>query len=397
MSCQLSHPHIYDPRIRDQAAGYPTYRGHQKVVATKCWHEIHPASSGHTPWCPKCAESHTRAKLDAAQRNIVAEGGLAPAVCTRDRPWNMARVRHEIAKQRLERERERDQLRWEREQAWDEAHRQYDFERLPTVADYGDRAECPLCATIANEQAADIPNVRSDIDLPWWECPGALVMEQGVMPQTPPPSRNRRRKPENQHERSEALRQIIRSVRETMLAANSCRRVWEERHRTELAIRRKYGLGEDFQIHPDFWGSPLSGYASLRKHQQAREAQRMAERRARGNTTRPRPPRSPLSYSETAESCNVDLAWIEAQHQEEEQARLEREAIKVAEEVGYLYFVGAIDGMAAWQDDFMRSDRTLVVRAQVLNSETSGSEDSEDYDDGAGSAEDVEMMDIDGP
>lgn len=123
----------------------------------------------------------------------------------------------------------------------------------------------------------------------------------------------------------------------------------------------------------------------------------MAARKARGNTTRPRPPCSPLSHSETAESCHVDPAWLEAFHREEEQARAEKEANKVAEEVGYLYFVGAIDGMEAWKDDFVRSNRTLVVRTQTLNSETSGSEDSEDCDDGNESPEDIEMMDIDEP
>lgn len=387
--------HSTNPQFASQASGYQTFHGHQKVIATKCWHEIHPGSSAHTPWCPPCATSQTRAKLDAAQRNLVAEGGLTPAEGVRNRSWNTARIRHEIAKQRLRRVRVRDQLRWEREQAWNEEHRRHDCERLQTATDSESLAKCLFCASIAIEQSAYRHGAQIANNLPWWESPGALVVEQGLMPQTPPPSRNRRHKPAHRYESSKALRQIIQSARETMLVADVCRQVWNVQHRTELAVRQKHGLGEDFQIYPGFWESPISGYISLRNHQQIQEAQRMAERKARGNTTRPRPPPSSLSYSESLEGWDVDAGWIETQCQEEEQARVERAVRKIGEEVGYLYFVGAIDGMDMWKDDFMRSNRNLIVRNQVLNSETSGSEDSKDGDDGFEDADDVEMMDID--
>ncbi|KAF2851693.1 hypothetical protein T440DRAFT_554137 [Plenodomus tracheiphilus IPT5] len=382
------------------STGFQTYYGHQKVFATRCWHEVHPASSKHTPWCSTCAAARARTRLDAAQRNLVAEGGLAPAEYLRDRRWNTARIKHDIAKQRLERDRKRDQLRWEREQAWDEAHQQYDSLHPQAAADLTERAECPLCAQSMEGQVTHIPEVQIARDMTWWELPGGLVVEHGLMPETPPPSRNRRRKPECRHEGSKALHQLIQRLRAAMYAADVHRQAWNARRRNECAVRRKHGLGEDFQIYPEFWDSPISGYISLRNHQQIIENQRVAERKARGNTTRLRPPRSSLSYSETSEGWEVDQDLIETLSQEEERARISKAARKVAEEVGYLYFVGAIDGIEEWRDDFMRSDRNLIVRTQVPNSETSGSEDSADGDsknEDEYDEEDIDKMDVDEP
>ncbi|KAH9867093.1 hypothetical protein IAQ61_007685 [Plenodomus lingam] len=380
-----------------RSLGFQTYYGHPKIFATKCWHEVHPASSRRTPWCPTCAAARARARLDAAQRNLVAEGGLAPAEFMRDRRWNTARIKHNIAKQRRERERKRDQLRWEREQAWDEAHRQYYSHHPQATADFTECAECPLCTSTMVEQTTVEPDIQTTCELAWWEHPGALLVEHGVMPDTPPPSRNRRRKPEPQREGSKILQHIIQNRRASMHAAEVQRQAWEARHRKECAVRRKHGLGEDYPIYPEFWDAPISGYISLRNHQKILENQRMAERKKRGNRPRSRPPRSSLSYSETLESWEIDQDLLEALCQEEERARIAKVARKVAEEVGYLYFVGAIDGMEEWRDDFMRSNRSLVVRSHIANSETSGSEDSADGDSKNDEDDEdyVDKMDID--
>ncbi|KAI8943156.1 hypothetical protein NX059_001185 [Plenodomus lindquistii] len=315
----------------------------------------------------------------------------------RDRRWNTARIKHDIAKQRLERDRKRDQLRWEREQAWNEAHQQYASQHPQAAADLTELAVCGLCASAAADRTTDLPEVQIAREVAWWERSGGLVVDHGQMPETPPPSRNRPRKPEHRREGSKLLHQLIQNLRASMRATEVHRQAWEARHRNECAVRRKHGLGADFLIYPEFWDVPISGYVSLRNYQQIQENQRMIQRKARGNTPRSRPPRSSLSYSESSEGWEVDQNIIETFCQEENRARMARAARKVAEEVGYLYFVGQIDGVEEWRDDFMRSDKSLIIRARIPNSETSGSEDSADGDSKNEDDEenDIDEMDVD--
>lgn len=372
--------------------GCQAYYGHQKVITTRCGHEVHPASSRRTPWCPACTASHAKAKLDAAQKKLVAGGGLTPPEHMRDRRWNIARLKHNIAKQRIEKSRREDQLRWEREQAWDEAHERYDSQRAQAAADFKSLAECPVCASTVASYPNAVPNAQIAKDVSWWERPSAPVVEFSSRPLTPPQSRYQRRKREPEGSGSKALRQIIQNLRASVAAADADRRAWELRGRIESGVRRKHSLGEDFQVNPDFWESPIHGLFSLRSYQQAQDSKRLAERRARGNMSRPLPPRSSLSYSEVAEELEVEQGWAETLAQKEEKEELEREARKVAEEVGYLYFVGLADATETWKDDYLRSDRQLVVRTHVTNSETSGSENEDDDAD-----DDVDEMDIDEP
>lgn len=63
--------------------------------------------------------------------------------------------------------------------------------------------------------------------------------------------------------------------------------------------------------------------------------------------------------------------------QTEERDLLERETQKVAEEVGYLYFRGPIHIIQSWDEDLLRSDRRLVVRTHVADSETSDTSGTE--------------------
>jgi hypothetical protein len=111
----------------------------------------------------------------------------------------------------------------------------------------------------------------------------------------------------------------------------------------------------------------------------------MAERRARGNAPRPRPPRSSLSYSEHTDEVKLDEKLLEEMLKREEMEIFERQTRKVGEEVGYLYFVGGIDGLRIWREDFMRSDRQLVFRKTIVESDRGAmqSEPEEDqYEEG---------------
>jgi hypothetical protein len=158
------------------------------------------------------------------------------------------------------------------------------------------------------------------------------------------------------------MRSIIHNLRTALLTATSEQQIWETRYKTESAVRRKHGLGTDSQFDPKFWDSPVSGVTIQDNYRHALEERRMAERRARGNTPRPRPPRSSLSYCESAEAIVVDKKLEEAIRLREEADEIEREARKVGEEVGYLYFVGALDGLEEWRDDVLKSKPHLVWR-----------------------------------
>ncbi|CAO2651919.1 Nn.00g002020.m01.CDS01 [Neocucurbitaria sp. VM-36] len=374
--------------LRGQHSGRQTYYGHPRRKATKCGHDLHPSAPTHTPWCPACIASLTRARLDAAQRNLIAEGGLTPAKCMRDRRWNQARLKYEVAKKRLEAVRQEGQLRWEREQAWDGAHQRYDSSRAQAAAEFQSAAECQVCASMVASYSTSTPKIEDAKDVPWWERPGALVKHHILGTRSPLRLHARPRPHSPGPEGSQALRKIVKNLRASMHTADAQRRAWEARHRTESAVRQKYSLSEAFHFEPNFWESPISGLISLRTFQQIQETQRMAARRARGNAPRPKPPRSSLSHSELSEELQVDKDWVEIMKEKDDREELERQARKVGEEVGYLYFVGAIDDMEEWKEDYLRSDRQLVIRKPVPSSESSGSQDTDD-------ASDFDEMDLD--
>lgn len=374
---------------KGQLLGCQNCYGHQRRKATKCGHDIHPSASKHTPWCPACIASLTRVKLSVAQQKVVAEGGLTPTGSLRDRRWNQARLKYEIAKKGLEKARKEDQLRWEREQAWDEAHQRHDSQYAQAAAGFPKSEDCPICASMVVPVPTNTPKMEVDKAVAWWEQPGVLTMEPIVVPRTPTRLRHQPRQHAQRPESSQALRKFIQNLRASMRAADAYRRAWETRSKIESAVRRKHSLGEHLHIEPGFWDAPISSLISVRNFQQIQNNQRMAARRARGNKPRPKPPRSSLSHSRLSEELQVDEDWVRIMKEKEELEQLEREARKVGEEVGYLYFVGVPDGMELWKEDYLRSDRQLVTRMYVLSSESSGSEHSDDNGDNS------DEMDVD--
>ncbi|CAG5161802.1 uncharacterized protein ALTATR162_LOCUS6098 [Alternaria atra] len=369
--------------------------GHQTRTATQCQHEIHPSNSHHTPLCPKCTIYLARGKSDVALKELVAKGGLRPPKHMRNRRWNKARKVYLIAKQRLEKTRKEDQLRWERERAWEEAH-QLNTNNVQAAVLSLNPSLCPVCDSLVASYPTTMPEAQVTKYVAWWEKLDALATSHTLVHRhrTALHSRNQNHIHTQTERGNSRLCQIIQAVRRSVQEHNELRLAWEIRQKTEAAIRRKHGLG-DCYIGPDFWNEPISGYYSRRAHQNNKDQTRMAERRARGGTARPRLPRSSLSYSETTEDVYVEPHFGETLKQKEEREEWERLVKKTAGEIGYLYFIGGgvdIDHLAIWCEDFDQSNQYLVERNKAPNSETTGDEDvQEDWDDDM----DVSEMDVD--
>jgi len=379
-----------------QPLGSPQH-GHQIRFASKCGHSIHPSSPEHTPWCSSCAVSQAREKSDVALKKLVAEGGLIPPEYMRNQRWNRARKGYLIAKQRLDRARTDEQLRWEREQAWNYAHQRADTQRPQAAAVLPENCSlCPACDSMVAYYPTNIPEAQVAAYAAWWERPGALATSTYLFGHSrkPSPRYNQNRKYARTIGRYPSLRQVVRDLREQTKEKEMLDRAWYARNTAERAIRNKYNLGLEFEIPKDFWDSPLSLMLSRLVYQQTRDHNRTAERYARGNKSRPLPPRSPLSQSQSSEDLQVDPDFAERLNEKEERERLERQIEKVAKKVGYLYFVGGrIDDMAPWNEAFEQSDKQLVCRVQGLNESSSSGEDMDDDDDHKEA--DLDDMDID--
>ncbi|OAL48905.1 hypothetical protein IQ07DRAFT_488217, partial [Pyrenochaeta sp. DS3sAY3a] len=352
------------------------FHGHQMRIATKCSHDIHPSASPHTPRCPDCIMSQAKAKFCDAQEILIAEGGLKPAVYMRDRWWNQARRKYEIAEKRLADCRKKGQLLWEREQTWDDAHDRYDSQRgQATAPGYQSPSECPVCVSLVASYPTKAPKMDKTEYVPWWEQRSKHARKVRTVARMPSVKPCYQPRLDGQrHKGSQMLREIIESHRELRYAE----RTWETRYKTESAVRRKHSLGDETHFEAEFWDSPLSGALSLRNFQHNQDYRRIAERRARGNAPRPKPPRSSLSHSEVSEEVQVDDRWLETMREREEQEDFERRTRKVGEEVGYLYFVGAADGMYEWREDYLRSDQQLVERKYLPTWDGWGSEHDSD-------------------
>jgi hypothetical protein len=335
----------------------PLQSQHPKRFATKCNHELHPSASSHTPYCPPCVLHTAQAKLEVTQETVMNAGGLDRSWELRNREWVSARLAYYLACSALEKARTRDQLRWEREQAWDEAHLQSLFDHLDITTRPYEGYGCSLCSSGVSDRF-QVFNQRVDNTVVWWDRPGVLISP----PERKISTRSRFCRKKRTATGSSSMRSIIHNLRTALLTATSEQQIWETRYKTESAVRRKHGLGTDSQFDPKFWDSPVSGVTIQDNYRHALEERRMAERRARGNTPRPRPPRSSLSYCESAEAIVVDKKLEEAIRLREEADEIEREARKVGEEVGYLYFVGALDGLEEWRDDVLKSKPHLVWR-----------------------------------
>ncbi|KAF2822092.1 hypothetical protein CC86DRAFT_458611 [Ophiobolus disseminans] len=404
MPMMLDHP-VEQPNTRPE--GSPKGRqtcGHLQQQATKCGHIIHPSAPAHTPLCPACLTSQIKSRMDLALIGLIAEGGLFPADCMRDRRWQRSKLRYEIANARQTKARIRDQLRVEREQAWEDAHQGSTSNQA--TATLGVPEDCPVCASMIAYQSTTLPETEVAKDVAWWERPGALVADHVLVPRTPLRP-VRAHKAESRPQGSSALKMLVQNFRRAMAASDAHRRAWELRYRTESAVRRKHSLGQEFHFEPEFWDAPISAYVSRRNYRHSKDEQRMAARRARGNTTRPRPPRSSLSYSAHTDEVEINDETLEEMEKREESEKLERMARKVGEEVGYLYFIGDVDGLLHWREDYLRSDRQLVYKKAVPETKTeephsdsaeagSDDEDDEDTSDEEENYEDDEENDADG-
>ncbi|KAF2028801.1 hypothetical protein EK21DRAFT_101548 [Setomelanomma holmii] len=345
-----------------------TFYGHPNRYATKCAHHLHPSTPQHTPLCPACISSRAKSSMNLALKGLVAEGGLVPPDYFRDRRWNQAKLRNTA------------QLREEREQTWEESHQRYYSQRVQTGAPFQHPAECPVCASSIARFPTKVSEVAITKDIAWWERASTTADDYIAKPRQPYNAVRPARLDRNSLEGSSVLRPMIRQFRNVKAASEAQRKARETKYRTESAVRRKHSLDGGYHFDADFWDAPISAHLSRQAYQCALENQRMAERRARGNVPRPRPPRSSLSYSEHTDDLDIDKRILEDMSSKEEMEMLEREARKIGEEVGYLYFVGEIDGLHDWREDFLRSDRQLVFRSRFTGSGGTQSNSGEDND-----------------
>jgi len=297
--------------------------------------------------------------MDAALEGLWGNGGP-------HRPWNMidskwknANLLWKVATRHWEQARKKRQLQLEREQAWDEAHSNMHLDDIE-MGSNASNARCPVCISMMDQPEAFRPVLLMD-GMAWWERTGALLLD--TAPKTPLRSKKANRQIHAQG--SPTMRDVIRQHRAAHAAERAKKEQLERRYMTEMAVRRKHQLDQDTNFDADFWDSPISGLITRQSHNSLKELQRMAERRARGNTPRARPPRSSLSYCESVGELDVDgeaAEMIRTAEEAEERERWERKARRVGAEVGYLYFVGTVDGLEDWREEYLRSDHGLIWR-----------------------------------
>ncbi|KAF1962053.1 hypothetical protein CC80DRAFT_499490 [Byssothecium circinans] len=334
-----------------------------------CSHELHPSAPEHTPSCPDCIIATAKRKLDHAQEELVNYGGLHLPPYLLDGSWKRAKLAHSAATGNMGMARRKDQLRWERERAWDDAHLQADFASIDAGSSFDLEKDCPVCVSAnvqEEEPISKYTNSQSDGNQyrAWWERPNALAPEEG--PSTLPRSRaHPRNSPRYSMRGSPPMRKIIHEQRAAILKRQKEQQHWEFLCKTEAAVRRKHALSADTWFGPDFWEDPISGIVTRQNHRNIQEDQRMAERRARGNKPRPRPARSSLSSCENADEIGSDEEVDELQQAREEEEKQFARVEQAAKEVGWLYFVW--DGLEwDWGNDevYFASNLALVWRKE---------------------------------
>ncbi|KAF9692724.1 hypothetical protein EKO04_009077 [Ascochyta lentis] len=336
------------------------YFDHPERLARKCKHIIHPSSSAHTPWCPQCVISAAQAGIEKAEKRLEAEGGVDAPRYMRDRAWNVARLQQIAAIKRVEKTKKGDQLRHEREEVWESTHQQY-------VAQYGLfppgpllHSACVVCTAMKEPYQLDEKQATTS-RMVWWEQQGALVADRtNILPRSTMDIKHPR---QPKAKCPSYLREFIQSCRKATTVSEVHRRAWEERCKTERAVRRKYDLPDDFDIDPEFFANPISASHARHHHRQIKDGQQAAERRAnryKRRTEGYRHSRSSLALSELA--GDVDNTNVEALKSVEAEAELQHLASVEASEVGYLYFVGDVDGFEDWMDDVEQSNMCLVYR-----------------------------------
>ncbi|KAF2643813.1 hypothetical protein P280DRAFT_504750 [Massarina eburnea CBS 473.64] len=341
---------------------------HTQRFATNCGHQIHVSAPEHTPHCPRCIVRSAKRKLEHAQHELLLYGGYQRPSHLRDGNFNKACLVHDIAARSMARINRKDQLRWERERVWDEAHLQTDLASIDEGWTSGSEEKCPVCVLDHFEEGEPIckhpDGQRSNGGyMVWWEQPGALAPPKEEASTPPQPRPRLRYAPKG----SQLMRSIICECRTRLKSHKEEQKRLSVIYRTEEVVRRKHQLSEDLYIAPEFWESPISNLLTRQQYLYNKNAQRLSERRARGNKARPCPGRSSLFMCENADENGGDEVSEEWQQMKEEATdrdRLERAAQTVGEEVGYLYFVGnRFDGLIVWRRDYLRSNPDLIWRA----------------------------------
>ena len=332
---------------------------HPARRATRCKHRLHLSASAHTPYCSACVSATARLRMDGALDYLHYRGGPHPPREKIDSRWKRANLSYKAKARRWEQVQKRGQLQSEREQAWDQAHSGMGAEDGATGS-AASNTECTICDAMMHqsETAQEVPVVDT---MAWWERPGALA------PYAAPKAalRPRQSRIRNRVRGSSTIRDLVRQRHAAHAAERALREEQERRWNTETAIRRRHQLEPDTHFDADFWDSPISGLITRRSHKKLKEYQRMEERRARGNKPRPRPPRSSLSHCESVGQVDVDGEAAEQLRTAEEAAereRWERKARRVGAEVGYLYFLGTVNGLDDWREEYLRSDHSLIWR-----------------------------------
>ncbi|RMZ70356.1 hypothetical protein GMOD_00000439 [Pyrenophora seminiperda CCB06] len=379
--------------------------GHRVQFASICGHNIHPSSAEHTPRCSSCAVSEASAKSDVALRLLSIHGGLHPPKNLRNQRWNQARKGYLIAKKRLDRARTDEQLRWEREQAWNHAHERVDFKRVQAAAVLPETfSQCLACDSMVAFYPTNIPEAPVAAYAAWWERPGALITTVPIVRRSRTSSLHHKQNPMHTQttESNSRLRRIVQDHRKSKREKERLDQGWYSRNTAERAIREKFNIGQDFPIQEDFWDSPLRLMLCHQQREHTRTQKCVAERYERRNQLRPLPPPSPLSQSQLPEDLQVDADFAEKLYEKEEKSRRERQAKKVAKEVGYLYFVGGKgNDSALWNEDSEESNKSLVGRtalAEMPGSESSssseGTTDGGDVDENMRGIVDLNMRGI---
>jgi hypothetical protein len=240
--------HEHEPQLSltatDQSSPGVTRYHHPQKLATICGHEIHASAPDHTPYCPWCVLTSANQKVEEASETLLQNGGQTPPGNQRDGNWKKAKLTYNVAVRRVEKMRKKDQLRWERELAWDEAHLQADIATIEEDRSSESEMGCSSCVSAAIQNAERFhagsqPGKLIYTDIAWWERPDALVAEEG--PSTPP--RTPQKKGGAHHVRnpylpkgSPNMRRAIRGYRAALLRHEREQEVLEMRYRTELYV-----------------------------------------------------------------------------------------------------------------------------------------------------------------
>ncbi|KAH6625242.1 hypothetical protein C7974DRAFT_376785 [Boeremia exigua] len=356
---------------------------HPEKIASRCKHSIHPSSSLRTPSCPRCVTSTAQADLEQIRTEFEAEGGVNAPARMRNQAWNIARLRWIMIERRAKKTMEYDRLRQEREGAWEEAHRQYLVQEQPSLDGVSD----PACEVCIARKKPDWSYAKPIVPLTraWWEREGALVVDQIIMPGTSDKTTSKQRPPEAQSKHPSYLRDLIQSYRSLRTVSDIHRRSWENHCKIDRAVRRKYDLDDDFDIHPGFLALPIPASHARYHHTQTQNDLFAGERRANRLKRRKenyKPSRSSLALSELADAVDLSETELDKLRLAEEVAKLQRLTNVVATEVGFLYLVGDTDLFKKWKADVEQSNLSLIYRKEgpAMEGQSDGDHGAEDED-----------------